>query len=83
MQPTEEKIERRIVFELEVGADTMRDLASCLMNLAHQLDRFEHEPKEGWRSVSGGYSSGYVAKIRINPEMDGDKYRVWLEKHHQ
>ena len=74
--------ERRIVFDLKLQADTLKDLSGALYQLSIDIDA-----KKGVECAStmasGGCHSGYKGQIRINHEMDGDKYRDWLEEYRQ
>lgn len=59
----------RLVLDME--ADTRRDLADALYNMASQLERGELT-----RGVSGGYSSGYVYELT---ESDHPTHDEWAK----
>lgn len=80
------KPERRIVFALEIQADTYGDVRAELRNIVYQLvvkSESEDAPIVG-SMISGGVGSGSIVTVRENPEMDHDKYfelmEAYLEK---
>lgn len=70
---------RRFKLILDLGADTIGELAAVLHSIATEIDRMSQE--EGRNITSGGYASGYTMKIEFNPEMTGEKYRNLLKEY--
>lgn len=78
-----EKPRRRFVATLEVGADTIEDLAMVFRNLAYDACRGQMPTT----SVSGGYGAGYIWTMTENPEQthdlyfeQNDAYLAWLKE---
>ena len=64
--------ERRVVLEVKIGGDSWEDVADTLAQIEQRI------LIEGpiISIVSGGYTSGYVAIGRENPDQSGDKFRT-------
>lgn len=60
-------------FVLDLQADTRRDLANALSNMADQIDRGEMG-----RGVSGGYSTGYIYELIENDHPTHDEWYAEL-----
>lgn len=65
---------RAVVLTAEIQADTRRDLASALFNLATQLEAGEIS---GPVVVSGGYNSGYILHLQ---EDEGPTHDEFVER---
>lgn len=68
---------RKLRLTLMLEADTVRDLANALTNLAIDAER------EGLSQscVSGGMSSSYVYELLTNPEQTHERYFAELRAH--
>ena len=60
---------RAICLTMKIEADTRDDLVSALMNFATQIDR-----EEITTGVSGGYDSGYIYELLVDPTQTHEAY---------
>jgi hypothetical protein len=61
---------------LAIEADSRDDLARGLCSFADSVDR-----DEVTRGVSGGYSSGYIYELLVDPNQTHDSYFAKLDAH--
>lgn len=64
-------IERHLVLELKLGADSRREMASALKQLAFEIFAEMLVAGEG---ASGGVGSGYTWQLRVNEGVTHESY---------
>lgn len=62
---------RAFCLTLELQADTREDMVNALINMAGEIDR-----EELTTGVSGGYSSGAIYELLVNPEQT---HAAWFQ----
>jgi len=76
-----EQPERRWQITIQIGADSIEDIAHQLKEIGFQLAAYHKDADSGWSSVSGGWSSGHSYEVKFNPEMTGDLYRKLIQEY--
>lgn len=66
-----EKPERKIVLTVKIEGDAWPDISEALNSIR---DRIDHEGPI-LTTISGGWSSDYIADGKTNESQTGDKYR--------
>lgn len=72
-----DKPKRKYEMQLTMGADDLPSLRGMLNTLIYDLARLEDSDVEKvnpYHAISGGYSGNHSIEIRIQPDMDHDKY---------
>lgn len=70
-----QKPERKHVLTLKVEADSLKELAGAINEIAHRIE----EKGRITTLISGGYCSGYIAEGRVNEGQTGENYRAQNE----
>lgn len=60
---------RAVRLTLRIESDTRNDLVSALINFATQVDR-----EEVTTGVSGGYNSGWIYELLVDPAQTHEAY---------
>lgn len=61
---------RAIEITIRISADTWNDVTHCLEEYVRQIGRYGELPQ----GVSGGYGSGDIREVCLDPEMTHDRY---------
>lgn len=75
---------RAFVLRVEIGGDSWPDVVAQLRNLERgALDLSPDRPpsQSGAFSIGGGYSTGHVVEVAVDPEMTNARYFAALEAH--
>lgn len=74
-----EKPRRRYQMQLTLGADDLRSLLGALHSIEFDLST---EPEDTPRNiVSGGYDSGFVLDLTIDPTITHESWAEYLDKY--
>lgn len=74
---------RKYQLTLTLGGDDIQDIVHGLEQISFDLMREANDDIEavGYHSISGGYSSGWIVDVSVDPAMNHDEYMRLLKEH--